>query len=633
MARMKLLVASGFAVAIHLGKSAIAATYILTSFEGNTDDDRPRIQSALDAVQADGGGVVRLTRGVYNIGPATAGQEPPITGDYSLKLGRNVHLQLDPDATIVRRFYGLDWQNATVRNRNDPPPDGPEQNIRVSGGTFTTLHEDNHGRHIAFYNADYVWVDNVRITAVYKEWNVNFKNCEHVAATRLFINSGQSLVEDGIHFTGGKHLLVDSCSIQCGDDCVAFNVDAAETDADNLSDAVVSNCTLQSYTANAVRLLVTAGRQQTISRVQISNIVAKTGPRPTMPDPQELPGGIHINDQNHNHQISDIMIDGVQLDASQNMNDGLWIEGAERVRLSRVVIRNPLYRTRIDNSRDVELIECTIESPRDLTPQPCVLVAGAGSCEDIRFRGGQYIDAAQHGIQLGSGPNSVTGFRLSGVQIKNAADAGLALANATSGIVEGCDISGGGWGIVETVGNSDHNIYLGNRLAGATAPLVIVGFNSRAIRNIAPLGIALVDTGGFRNTVDGWSRESVPASQSMADELVRNNQDPPTAGRFRTPQKGYVTGLIVTSTKAITQGSITVSVYRNAGDAGADLDPSMDIGVTATLNTTNPKEAIATAPEGVESFFEGDELFLVFTSTADLQPLDAAIRCAILYVQ
>src|SRR5688500_10946018 len=107
-------------------------TKVVLGSSGNIAiDDRIAIQAALDAVEARGGGIVHLTSGMYYVGPSN-GAIPPAAGDYSLKLGDNVHLSLDVDATIVRRFSGGHYVNATIRNRDQV---NGNENVRLTGGT------------------------------------------------------------------------------------------------------------------------------------------------------------------------------------------------------------------------------------------------------------------------------------------------------------------------------------------------------------------------------------------------------------------------------------------------------------------------------------------------------------------
>jgi len=152
----------------------------------STQSDHAIIQDALDAVEARGGGIVRLTSGTYYIGPPAGGG-----GDYPLKLGNNTHLALDVDATIIRRFQGGAEVNATIRNKNQS---GGNTNIRVTGGNIRNEADAvaYYGKHLGFKNVQYLHVSGMRFLGVFDEWNTSFVDCEDVVISDLFIDSGGS---------------------------------------------------------------------------------------------------------------------------------------------------------------------------------------------------------------------------------------------------------------------------------------------------------------------------------------------------------------------------------------------------------------------------------------------------------
>jgi hypothetical protein len=619
-----LVLSFGLAMIALAPSPAVAATVVVDS-PGDTSDSGPTIQNALDQVEAAGGGIVQLIDGDFYIGPIVDGDG----GDHGLQIGSNTHLKMDPDVVLIRRFHGQGNEaGATIRNKeqdpdpNAEPPRPANTNIRVTGGTIRTQDtatDLNTGKHIGFAKANSVSIDDVRFRHVEDNWNVYFLDCSDVSITRLDIVSGTRLYEDGIHVTGGRRIIIADCDVQCGDDCIAFNVDPNQ-DPGPFSDIVVSNCTLHSFTANGIRLLVDTPNTETIRRVQISNVVIKTGPKPTVePNELELPAGIQINNRNSGtYQISDIQIDGVQIDASENANDGLMIEGAERVRLSRVVVTKPLWRTRIDNSRDIELLDCVIDDPRDTT-QPCLLAAGAGPCSDIRILGGLYRNAKQHGIQFGSGSHAVTKFQVSDALIDNQVGAGLYLFNATDGIVSGINVRSGDKGIQE-LSPSTRNLFIGNFLADNTTGLEYnTGGLSQAIRNIAP-GKTVQDSGGFRQTIDGWSITAA----APPGEMARFGQAP--FGRFRTNRAGSITGLVVTSSAPSTGGSMQFQVFKNPGNAGGFGVPLAPL--TLNLDAANQQRNSIVLPEDQVKFAFGEELYIVATNSG-WAPANTTFVCAI----
>lgn len=586
-------------------------TKVVLGSSGNSAiDDRLAIQAALDAVEARGGGVVHLTSGMYYIGPSN-GAAPPVAGDYSLKMGDNVHLSLDVDATIVRRFSGGHYVNATIRNRDQV---NGNENLRVTGGTITTLNSANNGKHLGFAKTQFLSVSDMRFRGVFDEWNTIFYDCSDVTISDLVMDSGNSLTEDGLHFTGGQRIAVDNCIIRCGDDCIAIVFDPNEV-ATDVSDVVISNCYLFSRAANAFKLWVAPNVNSTISRVSVSNIVAKCGDGESTSS-----AGIAIVDQNRDLRISDVDVQGFYLDASENDGEGVIVDGAQRVRFENLVVKEPWQRVRIDGSVDVELRDCTVDGPRYAT-QPCVLTAENAGCANIRIAGGRYKDATHHGIQIGAN-HAVDGFEVSKALVDGSALVGVLIYNGTSGVVSDNRITGSGTYGIQEISPSNQNLLMGNRVAGNTLDgLLFTGASTEAIRNMGPL---VQDSGGFRQTIDSWVQAPTNAGQTSV-ELNRNSMTAPSV-RFRAARAGSLTGIVVTSTANRMAGTLTVTVFKNTGLAGA---AGTTTGLSATLDGTRPNRHAVTQDKDLDTFAAGDELYVVVTTDATWAPTAAAIRCAI----
>jgi len=125
--------------------------------------------------------------------------------------------------------------------------------------------------------------------------------------------------------------------------------------------------------------------------------------------------------------------------------------------------------------------------------------------------------------------------------------------------------------------------------------------------------------GGFRQTVDGWTQDNVAANQTNV-ELTR------AVGRWRAPRAGSVTGVIVTATEARTAGTLTATVFKNTGLAGA---AGATIGLTAVLDGTNTSRKATTQLKDTDAFAAGDELYAVVTTDAGWLPTTSDIRIAI----
>jgi hypothetical protein len=447
------------------------------------------------------------------------------------------------------------------------------------------------------------------------------------------MESGADIHEDGLHFTGGSRIVIANCDIECGDDCIAFNFDPLELRVGHkdMTDVTIANCVLFSHRANAIRLLVDnpddpdppliATEGPRIHRVAITNIIAKCGDAET--DPEKNKGaGIDISDNNNQQRITDVDITNFQLDASQAVMQPLTILSAERVRLSRVTIRDPTLRSSVDNARDVELVDCVIDMRATATAdQQCLLVGdnnfpGAIDSTNIRIRGGSYRGATHHGIQLGA-TKAVTGFEVSGALISGAKLDGLSIFKANDGIVSANRITGNvNWGIRELI-PSNENLFIANYLDDNGQGLNYEGPLSSGVRNIGP-GRDVEDSGGFRETPNGWHLDSVQPNMSNV-ELERHGMAV-GANRFIAPRAGSIIGIVVSSTEDVGAGSVKVEVYRTTGGvpARAPLNPAtMATGLTATLVPTPPgpsRRAFATRREGQIQFDPGDEITIVVTT-------------------
>jgi hypothetical protein len=638
-------VARGSAYLVVLGiigclpAQALSAEVILGSTNDSTVNSAPAIQAALDAVEARGGGVVRLTGGVYYIGDGA------LTGKQGLKIGNNTHLLLDQDAVIIRNFAHGGDEGATIRNKCQVAADCTggvigNEHIRVSGGTIKTENPAFVGHHLGFRNVDWLEISNMRFRGVFA-WNVSLRDANDVIVSNLSMDSGVGLHSAGVQVTGGARIVIADCDITCGDDSIALVCDVNPGSA-NISDVAISNCYLHSRLANPLKILVEETVTKTIGRVTVSNIVAKVG----QPGDMSSQGIIIFNDNLDTRQIFDGEIDGFWLDASENFGEMLWIDGVERVRLDRVVIRNPKQRARISASDDVALINCIIDMGSHTSiGQPCLIVAQplapappppSAACSNIRIVGGEYRGAKQHAIQIGTNTESVTGFEISNALIEGATNNGILLQKALNGRVIGNRIVNCGNLAIQELPGANDNLILGNWISfiGPMAGTIsFVGSRTQVVRNWAAPGVPLPDSGGFRQTVDGWYADDVGANVTTAQELNRFTfPTTPTpvnakAGRFRAVRNGWITGVVVTSTATRSSGTLTVTVWRNPGLAEG-ITGLVNTGVSAQLDATNTSRHAVPVPSGAVQFFAGDELFLQVT-TSGWGPTTADIRCAI----
>jgi hypothetical protein len=595
--------------------------FIISTPGTNPSNSQPEIQAALDAVALAGGGEVFISSGTYLIGA-------------TLSIGNNTHLRMEQDTVLLRNFSN----NGPPLLTNKLPTMGTieNRNIRVSGGTIATRNDAHEGKQIAFERVNYLTIDHVHIENVRRNWMIAIGQCNDVVVSNIVTTFTpptaplQIQNEDGLHFTGGSRIAVTNCVIHSGDDALSITQEGFANILD-MSDIVVSNCTLISDESNCLRVWVSnqAGTAKTIRRVRVANCIGRVG-LPALKSGH----GIEIADtEGESGRLTDIEVDGFWMDCTNNGGYPVILSGVSRVRLQSVTAWHPGTAIKVDDCTDVELRDCIVDTPWGVAAQ-CLLVGLNLPCTNFRLIGGKYLNAPNHAVAVGASLH-VSKFQVLGVNISNAALHGL-IVRGQGGLVSGNVIDNcGQHGIYET-GLSAANSFIGNVVTNTgMAPLSLSSTaNSYAIRNTTNPGQGIVDTGGFRQTIDGWYFDNVPANSSAFVELPRfalQGGVAAVAGRFRAARKGSITAVVVTSTVNVTAGSLGVLVYRNIGPAGS-ITPGdiIAVGLAATLNTTvgQTQRHAVTAAEQVHEFNAGDEIFLALASST-LTPNNVCIRCAI----
>ena len=124
--------------------------------------------------------------------------------------------------------------------------------------------------------------------------------------------------------------------------------------------------------------------------------------------------------------------------------------------------------------------------------------------------------------------------------------------------------------------------------------------------------------GGFRQTIDGWYQENVAASQ-IAVPLTRLATTTEVPTRWITMRYGSITGVSVKSNAARTNGTLTITVYKNGGA----------LALTAILDATNTLFKATTQVKDNDTFAPGDELELRIDTTGTWTPVTADIRASL----
>jgi hypothetical protein len=413
----------------------------------------------------------------------------------------------------------------------------------------------------------------------------------------------------------------------------------------NLTDLTyftAANCTLTSTRAHAIRILI--GGQFTgvkaIRYVRFSNMVAKVGVG--LEDTTDNSSGIVIEDfsTDATRRISDVAIDGMTMDCSgtrtnppAGIGHSLIIKRADRVQITNLRIDRPARAALIDDAIDVEMQECSISSPR-LSGEQCLWAAKAANCTNLRIRGGHYRDPrSNHAVQLGSSSFFVFGFEVSHALIERisagGSPSGIYLQNAVSGMVVGNRIIGFARYGIEEAGASNANNLIGNFLISNTlGPLNIIGTASEAIRNVTNVTnfqTLINDSGGFRQTLDGWVHASIANTTPV--EMGRNNfapwamgaPAPAGAGRYGAARDGSVTGIVVTTTVAApAASSLKVTAVKKTGAAGGAGTP-FTLSVTLPVGATR---AAILAAKDAHAFLAGDELSSRLRSQGGVGPAE-----------
>jgi hypothetical protein len=167
----------------------------------NTVNSAPRIQAALDAIEALGGGIVRLTGGKYYIGDGGQGHQ-------GIQIGDNTHLLLDQDAVIIRRFESGGDAGATIRNKDQT---NGNEHIRLSGGTIRTDDLNFDGHHLGFLKVDWLTISDMRFRGVV-DWNVSLRSVNDAIISNLSMDSGEALETAGIQISGGSRIVIADCT-------------------------------------------------------------------------------------------------------------------------------------------------------------------------------------------------------------------------------------------------------------------------------------------------------------------------------------------------------------------------------------------------------------------------------------
>lgn len=209
--------------------------------------DTKSIQNAINACNANGGGIVWVPAGNYQIG--------------TIKMKSNVTLSLDYGASLLgsQNIADYDTNLKLAREGN------VECLIYAENATNITIEGlgviDGRGDHIAFNRGDsppwnlrprlirFENCNQIKFSGVtYKRpafWGIHLVDCSNIhfdGVTVLFKENNYN--NDGLDLDGCKNVLIENCEIAAGDDAICL-----KSSLHSCENIVVRNCRVTSHTA------------------------------------------------------------------------------------------------------------------------------------------------------------------------------------------------------------------------------------------------------------------------------------------------------------------------------------------------------------------------------------------------
>ena len=258
--------------------------------DGKSDDTRA-IQAAIDAAAKSGGGIVRLSGGVFLSGTVY------LRDNIGLEILPGAKLKASADKNLYNRddfcpqnaaiaserasgahlLVALEAENVSVFGGGEIDGSGLDfwmqvpENASVKFPRKFAYPRWRPGQMLFFCECRGVSVRNVRLSNA-PFWTCFFHGCSDVFASGLSIkNDPRGHNNDGIDIDSCSRAVVSGCSISTEDDCITVRANPSRLKNANApcEDVAISGCVLQS-TCNGVRIGVGGGR---IRRCSIDNIL------------------------------------------------------------------------------------------------------------------------------------------------------------------------------------------------------------------------------------------------------------------------------------------------------------------------------------------------------------------------
>lgn len=214
--------------------------------------DRVAIQNAIDAAARDGGGTVRLSRGVFLSGTIRLKSDVTLYVEAGATLLGSKDLadypDITPEITYLYRarftkslIYAEGAENITLAGRGV---------IDGQGGHFPARPGDDKGRPyiLRFSECKNVRVENLSFRNSAR-WLSHYLACDNVTISGISIHSKIRENRDGIDIDSCQNVRISDCSIDTGDDAIVLKA----TTERPCRRVLITNCVLSSL-ASALKL-------------------------------------------------------------------------------------------------------------------------------------------------------------------------------------------------------------------------------------------------------------------------------------------------------------------------------------------------------------------------------------------
>ncbi|WP_082377848.1 right-handed parallel beta-helix repeat-containing protein [Pseudomonas sp. RIT-PI-q] len=425
--------------------------------DSSTWDWSRAIQAAIDTAEARGLvcvtplGVLRITK--------------------PLQMGSNSRLYISPGTTILKDFDSIDTYAGTIKNKGDA---SGVSNVLVFGGGALKSSAGRIGKHIVFFNSDFITVFDLKIRNTYSDWTTKFQNCNNVLVYGNDTDVGSTeVLTDGWHFKGrSKNIVIANNRVRTGDDCIAFTQEVPGVDeSGDVEDVTVVNNYLDSSQSSLIKMHVRKGVSTAIRRVSINNVDGKVG--------RINEGGFafYLSDEGLQHKISDVKISNIVGRCEENGDYCARVVGCRDIHIDSFEAHDSLRGFLIENSYRISLENLKIRTLRG---------DGINVSSGITLQNSDWFwitnpyvtGTKQHGIQLGAPGKPVSHGVVSGGTLSNCISTGLRLTNAKEVTVENVRCYGNKNGIVEDAGSSNNLIAHNNLKDNSAISISVLGVGS-----------------------------------------------------------------------------------------------------------------------------------------------------------